>query len=624
MIYWLCVGTLAIRVRRRTRKLAGIVPSQPIEQLMWLVWIPLVVAWVALPYMAATRSDPPWALPEFALRLPYLGVRWLAAFVGVLCLGLSIDCWRRMGKNWRMAVVPDQEIELVTSGLYSRVRHPIYALSMLLMLCTVLVVPTPIVAVMAAIHITLMVIKACNEERFLRQLPGNRYLEYEQRTGRFVPRLTARPRGGRFNLFQRMMLRWSELHPYNPVHIVQIREPLDAQRLRERIGEQLQSSGLTGLVIDRHRTFRYEGGRAVVDLTIVEGGDDAGAALSRVIETEFNSSFASTSPLVPFRFRVVDADGSFHLALVYDHFVAGGFSVARLLTAIACSYVGRKMAPMPVDLYPPTYRHLLMRRPLATVRAALAVPRMVASTQRGFRPPCTNADDMTNAFTRFLIDDRQTRALHQAKKAWGVTLNDLLLALMLQAFAPQFPERRGVRRRNELAVASILSMRGDIAAETERAFSPFLAAFRVGHAMPDGIALQSIAEHVRDESARSRRGHLYLKSILVLGASALVWRLLTPRRRGRLYPKHYPTAAGLTTLNVDGIWCGADGTENFEYLRAVPTGPICPIVFAVTTVHEHLQVGVSFRTAVYGRQVVDEIAAEFVRCVDRLSTEIAQ
>jgi hypothetical protein len=421
-----------------------------------------------------------------------------------------------------------------------------------------------------------------------------------------------------------MMLRWSELHPYNPVHVIRIPQPLDAQRLRECIGDQLEASGLTGLAIDpERRNFRYEGGRAVIDLAIMAGGD-AGAALSRLIESEFNAPFAATSPVVPFRFRVVEADGGFQLALVYDHFVAGGFSITSLLTAIARSYVDRTVAPASADLYPPTYRHLLMRRPLATVRAALALPRMVASAQRGFRPPCTNADDLTNAFTRFRLDDRQTRALNQARKAWGVTLNDLLLAILLQAFGPQFPERRGARRRRELAVASILSMRGDIASETERAFSPILAAFRVGHPMPDGIPLRSIAEHVRDESTRSRRSHLYLKSILALGASALVWRLLTPRRRGRLYSKHYPTAAGLTTLNVDGIWCGADGTENFDYLRAVPTGPICPIVFAVTTVHEHLQVGVSFRPVIYERQIVEEITAEFRRCVDRLASEVAQ
>ena len=35
-----------------------------------------------------------------------------------------------------------------------------------------------------------------------------------------------------FNFFQRMMLRWRELHPYNPVHVVRVPVALDAERLR--------------------------------------------------------------------------------------------------------------------------------------------------------------------------------------------------------------------------------------------------------------------------------------------------------------------------------------------------------------------------------------------------------
>jgi protein-S-isoprenylcysteine O-methyltransferase Ste14 len=189
--YWACVGALAVRVRRRTRKLAGILPSQRIEQLMWLIWIPLVAAWMTLPYLAATRVGRPWGLPEFAQLGPYAALRWVGAAVGVACLVLSIECWLRMGASWRMAVTPDQKTELVTTGLYGRVRHPIYALSILLMLCTVSVVPTLPVAVMAVIHIVLMHVKARNEERFLTDMHGNVYVQYCRRTGRFFPRARA-------------------------------------------------------------------------------------------------------------------------------------------------------------------------------------------------------------------------------------------------------------------------------------------------------------------------------------------------------------------------------------------------------------------------------------------------
>lgn len=193
-VYWSCVAAMSIRVRRRTRKLSGIVPSQRGEQLMWVLWVPLVLAWMVLPYVAMLSSSPIWGLPAVARGTPWLAWRWAAALLAIGCLGLSIECWLRMGKNWRMAVAPDQQTELVTGGLYGRVRHPIYALSMLLMLCTLVVVPTPPVLGMAALHIGLMIAKARNEERFLAGRHGERYRRYLQRTGRFLPRL--RPRAG--------------------------------------------------------------------------------------------------------------------------------------------------------------------------------------------------------------------------------------------------------------------------------------------------------------------------------------------------------------------------------------------------------------------------------------------
>jgi protein-S-isoprenylcysteine O-methyltransferase Ste14 len=185
--YWFCVGVLIVRLRRKTRKLPGVVPKQPLEQFMWVIWVPLVVAWMALPFLAATRVEAPWTIPEFAREPAYATLRWIAAAIGVACLALTMECWVRMGKNWSMAVMPDQKTELVTTGLYAYVRHPIYALSILLMLCSAAVVPTAPMAVVAVVHVALMLAKARNEERFLLAAQGEAYARYCRRTGRFFP-----------------------------------------------------------------------------------------------------------------------------------------------------------------------------------------------------------------------------------------------------------------------------------------------------------------------------------------------------------------------------------------------------------------------------------------------------
>jgi len=99
----------------------------------------------------------------------------------------TIRCWRQMGRNWTMAVTRDEAKELITDGMFGRVRHPIYALSILLMICTVVVVPTWPVLLIAVVHIALMITKARNEERFLRDVHGARYADYCAATGRFMP-----------------------------------------------------------------------------------------------------------------------------------------------------------------------------------------------------------------------------------------------------------------------------------------------------------------------------------------------------------------------------------------------------------------------------------------------------
>ncbi len=187
--YWFGAGMMIVRVRRLTRHVADVVPTQPLERMMGLLWIPVVAAWVVLPWLALTTAQAPFALPSFARGVAaYEGLRWLAALVGVACLAGTIKCWVRMGDDWRMVVREGERQAFITDGLFRRVRHPIYALSILLMLCTVAVAPTVPLMAVAAVHIGLMLVKARNEERHMLATVGEPYARYMAATGRFVPK----------------------------------------------------------------------------------------------------------------------------------------------------------------------------------------------------------------------------------------------------------------------------------------------------------------------------------------------------------------------------------------------------------------------------------------------------
>jgi protein-S-isoprenylcysteine O-methyltransferase Ste14 len=184
---------MVVRVRRKTRNPAGLVPKERLERLMWLIWVPRVIAWMALPFLATTQGNPLLAVSPVAVLHPALvALRWIASLCGLLCFWMTVQCWRRMGVNWRIGVLPDQRTELVTGGLYEKVRHPIYAFSIVLMVCSVVVVPTLPMLTVGILHIVFNILKAEGEERFLVKAHGDRFREYCRRTGRFFPRVRVR------------------------------------------------------------------------------------------------------------------------------------------------------------------------------------------------------------------------------------------------------------------------------------------------------------------------------------------------------------------------------------------------------------------------------------------------
>jgi hypothetical protein len=429
---------------------------------------------------------------------------------------------------------------------------------------------------------------------------------------------------GRLNLFQRMMLRWSELHPYAGVHVVQVRQPPGEPPLAGLIARQLEISGLTGLVLDpKRRWFRYTGGPAEVELRVLPGMQDPVAVVCAEVESQLNMPFAHQPHANPFRFFAVSAGDSFYLGLAYDHFIASGDSIVLLLKGIADGLSGRAQSEVgesAPQLYPATYRWVLMRHPVSFLKGLFSLPGLFATSRRSFRPRYRPIDDPHNGFAHFRLGPPQFGALRRAAKTWGVTVNDVLLAGLLQALSPLASDRRQAERRRELAVASIVNAREDFGADPRRTFGQFLASFRVTHPVPQGISLRQLVQEVHRETARIKRQKLYLQTIVALGMSGLMWPFLSVARRQGFFAKYYPAWGGLTTLNVDALWGRSEreGVQPEDYLRAGSTGPLCPLVFAVTTARDALHVGVSFRTAAFSRATVTGVTEDFIRCIESL------
>jgi hypothetical protein len=421
---------------------------------------------------------------------------------------------------------------------------------------------------------------------------------------------------GRLNLFQATMLDWRELHPYNAVHAVCIRQALDEAALARAIDTELSAAGLSGLELDRDRCrYAWRGGAVHVAIETIDPGSDWQASLARVFERHLNAPFPREGPIDPFRFFAMRADDGFFMGVAYDHFIAGGDSIVALLDAIAARHAARPAATAPLRLYPRTHAHLFARHPLRFARGLARLPALARSCRRTIRPRYRAIEDGHNGFTFFWLDDAQYQALRTASKRWGVTLNDALMALLLVAQDAAMPRRDMSKRRHELAVASIINLRREHGEDAHATFGQFLSSFRVAHPVPPGTTLEALALDVHRATTRIKREKLFLTTLFAMGVDRIIGRMQTPKQRMGTYAKSYPVGAGVSSLNVDALW--QSGAAPL-YVRGVPTGPLSPIVVAVTTSGTRMCMGISYRTTAVTPEEAAALGKDLVSRIDAL------
>jgi protein-S-isoprenylcysteine O-methyltransferase Ste14 len=117
-------------------------------------------------------------------RDPWLQVIGLVIFL----LGLALAVWARVyiGRNWGMPMSEKADPELVTTGPYSTVRHPIYSGIILAMIGT-----TVAVSLYWLVAVVLLgayfIYSAVMEERYMAGRFPDTYPKYKQSTKMLIP-----------------------------------------------------------------------------------------------------------------------------------------------------------------------------------------------------------------------------------------------------------------------------------------------------------------------------------------------------------------------------------------------------------------------------------------------------
>ncbi len=173
----LAFGWRSLRQRRQTGS-PGFVALREWGLVATAAGVALVLGVVGLAAGTWTASD------VAGSALSVLGAAAMAAG-----LVLTLLAQVQMGASWRIGVDLRERTALVTSGLFGRVRNPIFSAMLLFALGNAVAVPAPLVLLGAALLSAGIVVQVLAvEEPHLRRVHGQEYLRYAASAGRFLPK----------------------------------------------------------------------------------------------------------------------------------------------------------------------------------------------------------------------------------------------------------------------------------------------------------------------------------------------------------------------------------------------------------------------------------------------------
>jgi protein-S-isoprenylcysteine O-methyltransferase Ste14 len=136
-----------------------------------------------LPSIYVLTNAPAFA--NYALR-PWQA--WLGAVVFVVALWLFHRTHKDLGRNWSVTLEVRDQHALVTNGVYSRVRHPMYSAFWLWAVAQALLLPNWIAGPAGLIGFgTLFFLRVGREEALMTETFGDDYRRYMARTSRILP-----------------------------------------------------------------------------------------------------------------------------------------------------------------------------------------------------------------------------------------------------------------------------------------------------------------------------------------------------------------------------------------------------------------------------------------------------
>lgn len=415
------------------------------------------------------------------------------------------------------------------------------------------------------------------------------------------------------NVFQRLLRGWEVVHPYNAAQVMEIRRELDPAAASAAWAATLDELQLGRVEIRkisyRHICLNGQMNRYPVRVLPPD------TCLEAFVAAELNRRFDDPGE-PPFRpFLWVDATaGAWHFGVVYQHWVADSVAVRHLLRRWL-----ERAFQLPPQRRTPRIRHAnigylgllgLAAGPFHPAQTMLSLFRRHWRYRRARKCKTLGKRDLPVGVVMRDVPALIGKVV-SASKRLDVKVNDLFLAAAMRACDGRIPTQ--VRKqRTDLAIGSIIDLRPLARGALDDRFGLFLGFAEVICGPKLIRSPRKLLADIATQNRLHRLRGIWPSSVGYLMLAMVFRPVVKPRKLYSFFRKEAPLIAGVSNVNLTSTWVGQCGDLIAGYRRVSPTGPLAPVVFAVTSLGDRMQLSITHRLGLLSSQQARELGDAFV------------
>ena len=422
------------------------------------------------------------------------------------------------------------------------------------------------------------------------------------------------------NDYQQLMLRISELTPYNAVHAVKLtKHDLDVMALHKAVDNVLLKLNLGVPAFDHSRRL--------VHFTSPQDAIQIG---HRSLLLEDHMAFEMNTPFaiheVPLRFFIVTNASQYYFAVTYNHWVADAYSIMRLIESIFLTATGHSGSGQLTLLAPPLEQCFkkVYGKKLVYYRY-WGMLRNIVDYARAYRCYISHVESTTTGCCHYFFSEQELLQLLHVCKVRQITLNDLFITVLAQLFGTLTANNRTLikrrlwkGKRDKLVISVMSNIRKQSSVSLSHTFGVYLGFFSLFFKDPERYSFDQLQQMVSNKTQTFKRQNIALKLSTLWGIQTKRWdRCVTKRRQYQLFSKSVPITVGISNISLNAeLWPRSDLYQ--DYIRCSPTAMVCPMVFNITTQHQTMSLAMSYRKVCYTDHDAIEIRGQFINRIRAL------